>query len=78
MKRTAARNTIPGCTKKRRVVNTSVWSVASRRKRFFLREKSAIAPSTGIVSATTIAEMLMARVQMTVPRTSSPAITCTK
>jgi hypothetical protein len=59
-------------------VNTSVWSVARKRKRFFLREKSAIAPSTGIVSATTIAEMLTARVQMTVPLTSSPTITCAK
>jgi hypothetical protein len=59
-------------------VNTSVWSVASRRKRFFLREKSAIAPRTGIVSATTIAEMFTARVQITVPCTSSPAITRAK
>ncbi len=41
-------------------------------------DESAIAPSTGIDSATIIAEMLTARVQRTVPCTISPTITRAK
>ena len=69
---------MPGRMKNSKLVKISVCRVARKRKRFLRREKSAIAPSTGIVSATMIAETLTARVHMTVPVTSSDAMAFTK